>query len=467
MNFFTFRFLYNAKSFALLKNSKTIEDYFKRFFPSPFSIAVILTFVVMVWASLSMTSGSASQNFIQVLSYWENGIWNQSLLVFAYQMMLILVLGHILVLSQPMQKLLDVLTAPINSTAKALVVVTVSTMFMAFLNWGLGLIFGAILVRKIGESSAKKGFKLNYPLLGAAGYIGLMVWHGGLSGSAPLKVAESGHLASLSQLVVPNFIATSDTILSFENLLIFGLLLVLMPMLFLILNKKSKSILNFNYSSSKTKSKPDQDDIIKFEKSRWPAIVFGILMLLAFVVQYKDMLLNLRLTPNMLNFLMLGLAFILHGNFHQFLKALKISIGDVSGILIQFPLYFGIMGMMKDSGLAINIAEFFVSISSTETLPVFTFMSAGLLNIFVPSGGGQWAIQGPIIIESSSQLNVPLPKMIMAMAYGDQITNMLQPFWALPLLAITKLKAYQILPFTLWMFLIGSLIFIFGLVFIY
>jgi short-chain fatty acids transporter len=179
------------------------------------------------------------------------------------------------------------------------------------------------------------------------------------------------------------------------------------------------------------------------------------------------MLLNLRLTPNMLNFLMLGLAFILHGNFHQFLKALKISIGDVSGILIQFPLYFGIMGMMKDSGLAINIAEFFVSISSTETLPVFTFMSAGLLNIFVPSGGGQWAIQGPIIIESSSQLNVPLPKMIMAMAYGDQITNMLQPFWALPLLAITKLKAYQILPFTLWMFLIGSLIFIFGLVFIY
>ncbi|WP_247653535.1 TIGR00366 family protein [Flavobacterium sp. CS20] len=252
-----------------MKNSKTIEDYFKRFFPSPFSIAVILTFVVMVWASLSMTSGSASQNFIQVLSYWENGIWNQSMLVFAYQMMLILVLGHILVLSQPMQKLLDVLTAPINSTVKALVVVTVSTMFMAFLNWGLGLIFGAILVRKIGESSAKKGFKLNYPLLGLAGYIGLMVWHGGLSGSAPLKVAESGHLASLSQLVVPDFIATSDTILSVENLFIFGLLLVLMPVLFLVLNKRSKSIISFNYSSSKTKSKPDQDDIIKFEKSRW------------------------------------------------------------------------------------------------------------------------------------------------------------------------------------------------------
>lgn len=467
MNFFTFKFLYNAKSLGLLKNAQTIEQYFKRFFPSPFSIAVILTFVVMVWASLSISNASISENFIQVLSYWENGIWNQSLLVFAYQMMLILVLGHILVLSQPMQNLLDVLTAPINSTAKALVVVAVSTMFMAFLNWGLGLIFGAILVRKIGESSAEKGFKLHYPLLGAAGYIGLMVWHGGLSGSAPLKVAESGHLASLSQLAVPDFIATSDTILSIENLFIFGLLLVLMPLLFLVLNRQSKSISSLDFSNSKTNSKPNQEQIIRFEKSRWPALIFGILVLLAFVVQYKDLLLGFRLTPNMLNFLMLGLAFILHGNFHQFLKALKTSIGDVSGILIQFPLYFGIMGVMKDSGLAINIAEFFVSISTTETLPIFTFMSAGLLNIFVPSGGGQWAIQGPIIIESSNQLQVPLPKMIMAMAYGDQITNMLQPFWALPLLAITKLKAYQILPFTFWMFVIGSLIFIFGLVFIY
>ena len=150
-----------------MNTSQNIEQYFKRYVPSPFSIAVILTLVVMIWASLSMTSGTMSQNFVQVLSYWENGIWNESLLVFAYQMMLILVLGHILVLSQPMQKLLDILTSPINSNAKALIIVSVSTMLMAFLNWGLGLIFGAILVRKIGESSVEKGFKLNYPLLGA------------------------------------------------------------------------------------------------------------------------------------------------------------------------------------------------------------------------------------------------------------------------------------------------------------
>lgn len=449
--------------------SQKTEYYFKRFFPSPFSIAVILTFVVMIWASLSMVSGSMSQNFIQVLSYWENGIWNQSLLVFAYQMMLILVLGHILVLSQPMQNLLNVLTAPIDSTLKALIIVSLSTMLMAFFNWGLGLIFGAILVRKIGESSVERGFKLNYPLLGAAGYIGLMVWHGGLSGSAPLKVAEAGHLASLSSIAVPDFIATSQTILSFENLIVFVLLLILMPLLFWVLQKYSKptSTVEFDQPFQNIQDKITKLKTFSFESSPWPAMIFGVLILIAFIVQYQSSLSQMRLTPNMLNFFMLGLAFILHGNFNHFLKALQQSIGDVSGILIQFPLYFGIMGIMKDSGLAVDIAEFFVSISTAETLPIFSFISAGILNIFVPSGGGQWAIQGPIIIESSNLLNVPLPKMIMAMAYGDQVTNMLQPFWALPLLAITRLKAYQILPYTFLMFLMGSLIFILGLVFIY
>ena len=101
--------------------------------------------------------------------------------------------------------------------------------------------------------------------------------------------------------------------------------------------------------------------------------------------------------------------------------------------------------------------------SNETTLPIFTFFSAGLVNIFVPSGGGQWAVQGPIIIESALKLGVPLPKAIMALAYGDQITNMLQPFWALPLLGITKLKAKDILPYTLLLMIVGVVIFLLGL----
>lgn len=446
--------------------SKTIEKFVERYVPSPFSIAVILTIIVMIWAVATM-NGKVIDNVADVLTFWESGIWNNGLLVFAYQMMLILVLGHILVLSTPLQTLLDRLTLPINNTAKAVLVVSISTMFMAFFNWGLGLIFGAILARKIGESAQKQNIKINYPLIGAAGYIGLMVWHGGISGSAPLKVAEKGHLASLTKESVPELISTQATIFSASNLIIFGVLLCVMPILFWVLARNKT-----NHKSYTVKLEDDSNIVFtktehKFETSRWPAMAFGIIILIAFFFQYHADLKTLRLTPNMINFLMLGLCFLLHGSFLNFMRALKLAISDVSGILIQFPLYFGIMGVMKDSGLALSIAEFFVNISTTETLPIFTFFSAGLLNIFVPSGGGQWAIQGPIILESSSQLNVPLPKMIMAMAYGDQITNMLQPFWALPLLAITRLRAYQILPYTFWMFVLGSLVFILGLFFIY
>ena len=445
---------------------KTIENFVQKHIPTPFGIAVILTFLVMIWSIISM-EGSIHSNAYKVLSFWEDGIWNNSLLVFAYQMMLILVLGHILVLSKPLQALLNLLTSSIDTTAKAVVIVSLSTMLMAFFNWGLGLIFGAILARKIGEAAQKHDFKINYPLIGASGYIGLMVWHGGMSGSAPLKVAEKGHLASLLEESVPEYISTQATIFSTSNLLTFGVLLLAMPLLLYILsrNKEKESICTVDKNVPYEESYKENGQ--KFENLKWPALVFGSIICISFFIQYSESLKLLRLTPNMLNFLMLGLCFIFHGSFINFLNALKESVSDVSGILIQFPLYFGIMGIMKDSGLALNIAESFVNISTTQTLPIFTFMSAGLLNIFVPSGGGQWAIQGPIILESSTQLGVPLPKMIMAMAYGDQITNMLQPFWALPLLAITKLKAHQLLPYTFWMFLVGSLIFILSLIFIY
>jgi len=239
-----------------------------------------------------------------------------------------------------------------------------------------------------------------------------------------------------------------------------------MPILFVVLDlfrKKRKPLNGLIY-----KNQADvKQDLSIFENSNYLASTFGILILVTCVVVYSNEFLSLRITPNILNFLILGMAFLLHRNLSSFLRATKEAIGDVSGILIQFPLYFGIMGIMKDSGLAKDISDFFVSVSTANTLPILSFISAGILNIFVPSGGGQWAIQGPIIIESSQQINVPLPKMIMAMAYGDQITNMLQPFWALPLLAITKLKAHEILPYTFWMFVIGSLIFIFSLIFIY
>jgi short-chain fatty acids transporter len=201
----------------------------------------------------------------------------------------------------------------------------------------------------------------------------------------------------------------------------------------------------------------------RLDRSPVLSTLFGALIFLAFLVQYLPQLKSLNLTPDMLNFFMLGLAVLLHGSIRSFLQATQEAIGDTAGILIQFPLYFGIMGIMTESGLIHQISDFFVTISNERTFPVFTFFSAGLVNIFVPSGGGQWAVQGPVILEAAQRLGVSLPKAVLALSYGDQLTNMLQPFWALPLLGITRLKAREILPYTLLFMVVGGVIFLTGL----
>ncbi len=426
----------------------------------------------MVMAILFTKAPEGENAILAVFSYWESGVWSNALLVFAYQMMLILVLGHILVLSKPMNRLIQGLTAYVTNTRNAVILVSVSTMLVSFFNWGLGLIFGAILARKVAEAAQSRGFSINYPLVGAAGYVGLMIWHGGISGSAPSKVSESGHLGGFMESIsdptiqaqLPDLIPYSETIFSTFNLVMFGTLLILVPLFLSFIAKKVPD----TPTNLPIYTGPDSDNnsvkgAERIDRSKIVCIGFGIVILVAFFYQYFSALTNLIITPNMLNFFMLGLALILHGNFQNFLNAVEEAIKGASGILIQFPLYFGIMGIMSQSGMVGQISDFFVSIANETTLPIFTFFSAGLVNIFVPSGGGQWAVQGPIVLESAIKLGVPLPKAIMALAYGDQVTNMLQPFWALPLLGITKLKAKEILPYTLLLMIIGSVVFITGL----
>ncbi|GAB5474130.1 MAG: short-chain fatty acid transporter [Maribacter sp.] len=458
-----------------MKLTSLITDLFKRYLPTPFTIAVLLTLLTMVLALVFTESSSDKNHFLEILTYWESGIWNNDLLVFGYQMMLVLVLGHVLVLSTPVSRLILRLVKLVKNGANAALLVALSTMLVAFFNWGLGLIFGAILARKVGEYAQEHNIPINYPLIGAAGYAGLMVWHGGISGSAPLKVAESGHLQGLMKNVLgtedlqglPRAIASSSTVFSGSNLIIFSAVLLVISFLAYRLGKTAPAtsfgLNTYRFESEEKKASGGAD---RLDHSKFFAFGFGALILIAFAIQYSGMLRTMNITPNMLNFFMFGMAILMHGSIKSFLSAVENAIGDTSGILIQFPMYFGIMGIMAGSGMVNGISDFFVSVSTTTTMPIFTFFSAGLVNVFVPSGGGQWAVQGPLVLESALRLNVPLPKAVMALAYGDQITNMLQPFWALPLLGITKLKAKQILPYTLIFMFAGGLIYLLGLVFL-
>jgi short-chain fatty acids transporter len=390
-------------------------------------------------------------------------MFKSSLLAFTVHMMLILVLGHVLALSSFAQKMINFALKYCTSTSSSVFIITFLTILVSLFNWGLGLIFGAIFTRKIGEHFQAQNKRLNYALVGASSYVGLMVWHGGLSGSATLTVAGANH----SLVEQMGSIPISETIFSSMNIVVMIALLLIIPLIMSFIGKKTQNDTIPKLSNSKIfKNDESQDNKTvaeQFELNNFIGLFIGIIILLFVVylrVSGKFSSLNLQTT----NLILLGLAFVFHANIKSFLTAIEEAIGDVSGILIQFPLYFGIMGIMQESGLASLIAQSMTNTANEFTLPIFTFISAGIVNLFVPSGGGQWQIQGPIIVETAKATGTSLPKMIMALAYSDQLTNMLQPFWALPLLGITGLKAKDILPYTLILFLLGFLIFMLALI---
>jgi short-chain fatty acids transporter len=434
--------------------------------PLPFTIAILLTFLTIGLAIVLTGSGMGTGEKMAATVYaWSNGLGNSGGLVFAMQMMLMLVLGHVLALTKPIDRLIIFLVRYCDTTANAAFMVTALTIMVALFNWGLGLVFGAIFARKVAEYATERNTPLNYPLIGAAGYSGLLVWHGGLSGSAPIKVADPGHF--LENEIGRIFF--SDTVFSGMNLSISLALLLVLPAAMYILGRRLRpapiSLRPVLVSEEQAEAPVGAE---RLDRAKWLAWLFAGLVLVAAVQQARITIgetgnLYSFITPNFVNMVLLGLAILLHQSFFRFLRAVDHAIAGATGILVQFPLYFGIMGIMIGSGLVEKMSAFFVANSTETTFPILTFLSAGIVNVFVPSGGGQWAVQGPVIVDAANQLGVPLSKSIMAMAYGDQLTNMVQPFWALPLLGITGLAAKDILPYTLYLMVIGALIFITGL----
>ncbi len=417
----------------------------KNLIPSPLALAIILSFVVYFFA-LIFTSPIDSETAypLQLLNFYQKGFWD--LLAFAMQMMLILVLGNVLALTPVFQRLIKIILSKVRSGTTAILLTAFFSLLLSYFNWGLGLIFSALLARSIAENAKQVSMKLNYPLLVAAAYSGMMVWHGGLSGSAPLKVAESNHFLSHLMGVIP----VSETIFSTMNLILYASFLLLIPLTFFLISKiKSNTF-------TKQSELPETVDISSTQtKRQYLGTSLGIL--LAFIAIYQFYLTGLSaLNINLINLILLSLGLLLYANLDQFMKAVNTAISSSSGIMIQFPIYAGIMGLMKYSGLAEVFTKSLISISSATTLPIYGFLSAAVVNFFVPSGGGQWAVQGPILIEAAQQLGVSIPKTIMALAYGDQLTNMIQPFWAIPLLSITGVKAKSIIPYTFVIMIVGG-----------
>lgn len=425
--------------------------------PSPLAIALGLTAVTAVAA---LFLGASPET---IATSWRDGLWNRPLLVFAFQAAFMLVLGHALALTPAVDRIIGKAVALAGTTnAKAAATVALVACLAGWINWGLGLIVGAVLARKVGERAKSQGLPLHYGLIGAAGYSGLMVWHGGLSGSAPIKVAEQGHLADLAEIagiapnLLPDTLPLGLTVFSGHNFMMTGALVLAAVATAFFLGRKLDQSAHQGPSLPNTMT-TERKGHIAGNLRILPTLFGTILLVLAFrtAVFHPDAARLGFIDPDWTNQTLLGLAFLLHGSLKRFLTAIDAAIGGTSGILIQFPLYFGIMGIMSGTGLVEALSMAMVRLATPETFELWTVLSAGIVNVFVPSGGGQWAVQGPLLIRAALDLGVPLDRTILAMAYGDELTNMLQPFWALPLLGITGLAAKDILPYTVRFLAVG------------
>ncbi|MCP4833693.1 MAG: short-chain fatty acid transporter [Phycisphaera sp.] len=430
-----------------------------RWIPDPFVLAIGLTLVTAILALLlpgtfeGRNPSGPSKPMLLLEAWWgPDGLWK--LLSFGMQMALVLVTGYALAASPIVKRAIDAVASVPGSTASGTMLVAFVAVLTGLVNWGLALVVGALLARAVGRSLEQRGLPCHYPLLAAAGYLGLLVWHGGFSGSAPLKMTtESAALDILpAELVVEHAaggVPLSETLLSPMNLFVSLGLLIIAPVVCLLLSPsdpaatKGPKALGIDFPEE-----PEvQDESGALQK------IFGVGLGIALLGGFLAYLLGPgggfgRLGLNQINAAMLGLGLVLHASPARYLRAVEDAARGAAGILVQFPLYAGVMGMMAASGLLAMFADAANELSTPQTLPLLTAASAAVVNVFVPSGGGQWAVQGPIAMTAGADAGVPLGKMIMSVAYGDQLTNMLQPFWALPLLAITGVKARDIVGYT-------------------
>lgn len=424
--------------------SRPATRLMERWLPDAFIFVIVLTLIAALAAILSQ--GTSPVDLVRI---WGTGFWE--LLSFAMQMLLVLVTGYILASSPPVRRVLARMAGLAGSRGGAIVLVSVVSLAASWINWGFGLVVGAIFARELARQ-----IRVDYRLLVAAAYSGFVVWHGGLAGSIPLTIATPGHFTESQIGVIP----TSETIFASWNLLIVAALFIAVPLVnrAMLPSQDEEVLINPDLlrDTAPAPATHAPTPAERLETSPVLMYLIGVPGLVWLLLHFTG---GGALNLNVVNFLFLFLGIVLHGTPRSLLAALDEAVRGGAGIVIQFPFYAGIMAIMVETGLAGSLSEWFVSISTAATLPFWSFISAGIVNIFIPSGGGQWAVQAPIMLPAAEALGADMARVAMGVAWGDSWTNLIQPFWALPMLGIAGLKARDIMGFcVIHLVVVGAII---------
>jgi short-chain fatty acids transporter len=410
----------------LWKFSKRFQFAADRFIPTSFVFCVMLTFIVCILA-LVLTGVGA----LDLVKYWYDGLW--SMLTFAFQMTIMVVITSAVAKAPVMERLLSKIAKAPKTPKQAYLVLIVVTCIAAYINWAFATILAPILSMYLSKNV--KG--CHFPFMVAVGYACMLL----IQPICP-SISVVALLASPDHFLVDQIgvIPVSETAFNPVGLVTVGALFVTTVLIAIFMNPTAEEVVEFtgeihsNAAAGVIENKTAAD---RMNNSR---ILMGILVLAGIIYIIMHFLNGGSLTLNLVIFIFLVLAMLLYKTPIAFVNAIQENMSLATQVMIQFPFYGGIMGIMASSGLTQVLADGLIGIANGQTIYMFSYLSASIVNLFVPSQGGQWIVQGPVLTQAAQALNAHIPTIATSFMLGDEATNLLQPLYIIPALALVKME---------------------------
>jgi short-chain fatty acids transporter len=450
---------YERKQSVLGRMTTLSVFLFEKVMPDPFVFAVILTFIGAILALLFAPNATPAS----VAIAWYTGIF--TIFAFAFQMVIMLVAGYALAIAPPVQRALAKIASLVSTPLSAISLTIVVSMIASWINWGLGLVTAALLAREMA-----KRIRVDFAWLVAAAYSGFVISTEGLSGSIALSQATHGSALNIVEKVTGHGVPLSQSVFTRFNIVPCALLLVILPLIFRTLQPAER---NTVIADPDTLREEDQQVHTKVRDNTFGSlldhawllnlllVVFGVF---ALVMQWRHSGFTLDLNNVIVTLVLAGL--LLHWRPAAYVGAVKHAARISGSLILQYPLYGGLMGIITTTGLAAILSKVFIHFSTAHTLPFYTYLTSMIITLFVPSGGGHWAVQGPFAVPAAQQLHASLAGTTMAVAMGESVANMLQPFFALPILAIAGISMRRMMGFMVVTFAVSAVVFGLALLFL-
>ena len=418
------------KGTPLWRLSKKFQYAADKIIPDSLVFCLILTFAVYLLALIFTDS-----NPLELCKFWFDGLWTQN--SFAFQMGIMVVTCATCAQAPQVKKVMNKLAAKANNQVVAMIMLVAFGMVTSFINWAFCTVVGALFAMYL----AKNVKGMHFPLMLAVIYTCMVFGQClGPTASVYALLATEGHFLADTLGVLTQDI----TVYNPHNVIIWSVFAAILLIIAITTKPPKHEIVelktqldeedkNFDVESKETPAD-------KMNGSKIIMYLIGIAGIVVIAHEFITKGFMGALSMNLIIFLFITANCFLYKTPRAFIEAYKSNMSMACEVIVQFPFYGGIMGIMQTSGLAQIIIAAIVGIASAKTLPIFSFLSACAVNLFIPSQGGQWIVQGPLLMDAAQQLGANKIDVINAFVYGDECTNLLQPLYLIPMLAVVKMK---------------------------